>query len=59
LKLLGLLIAVLGWFIAVLSVEVSGAYAQMLVALSGFVVAAIGVLAVLNRAHLKTAIWKA
>ena len=58
-KLLGLLVCILGWFIAVLSVEVSGAYAQLIVALSGFVVAIIGVLAVLNRAHLKEAIWKA
>jgi hypothetical protein len=58
-KILGLLVCVLGWFIAVLSVKVPGVYAQMLVAAAGFVLAAIGALAILNRAHLKTAIWKA
>ena len=36
-----------------------GVYVQLFVALAGFVVAAIGALAILNRAHLKEAIWKA
>jgi hypothetical protein len=58
-KIAGLLVCIFGWFIAVLSVEVPGVYAQLLVALTGFIVAAIGVLAILNRAHLKDAIWKA
>jgi len=58
LKIIGLLVCVLGWFIAVLSVEVSGVYGQLFVALAGFVVAAIGVLAVVNRGHLQDAIWK-
>ncbi len=58
-KVFGLLVCVLGWFIAVLSVKVPGVYAQLLVALAGFVVAAIGALAIVNRAHLKDAIWKA
>jgi hypothetical protein len=57
-KVLGLLICVLGWLLAVLSVKVPGVYAQLLVATAGFVVAAIGALAILNRAHLKEAIWK-
>ena len=39
-KILGLLVCVLGWFIAVLSVKVPGVYAQLLVAAAGFVVAA-------------------
>jgi hypothetical protein len=58
-KIIGLLVCVLGWLIAVMSVKVPGVYVQLLVALTGFVVAAIGVLAILNRAHLRDAIWKA
>jgi hypothetical protein len=58
-KILGLLVCVLGWFIAVLSVKVPGVYAQLLVAAAGLVVAAIGALGIVNGAHLKDAIWKA
>ena len=58
-KILGLLVCVLGWFIAVLSVKVPGVYPQLLVAAAGFVVAAIGALGIVNGAHLKNAIWKA
>lgn len=58
-KILGLLVCILGWFIAVLSVKVPGVYAQMLVAVVGFIVAAIGALGILNVAHMKDAIWKA
>lgn len=57
-KILGLLVCVLGWFIAVLSVKVPGVYAQLLVAVVGLVVAGIGSMAILNKAHLKDAIWK-
>jgi hypothetical protein len=42
-----------------MSVKVPGVYLQMLVAAAGFVIAAIGTLAIVNRAHLKDAIWKA
>jgi hypothetical protein len=58
-RIVGLLVCVLGWLIAVMSVKVPGVYAQLLVALAGFVVAGIGCLAIVNRAHLKNAIWKA
>ena len=58
-RILGLLVCVLGWFMAVLSVKVPGVYAQILVAALGFVVAAIGAMAIVNSAHLKEAIWKA
>ena len=58
-RVFGLLVCLLGWFIAVMSVKVPGVYVQLLVALAGFVVAAIGALAIVNRAHLKNAIWKA
>jgi hypothetical protein len=58
-KVLGLLVCLLGWLVAVLSLKVPGVYAQLLVATAGFVLAAIGAFGVLNRAHLKSAIWKA
>ncbi len=58
-KILGLLVCVLGWLIAVLSVKVPGVYLQLVVAAAGVAVAAIGALAILNRAHLRDAIWKA
>jgi multisubunit Na+/H+ antiporter MnhG subunit len=57
-KILGLIMAVLGWFIAVLSVKVPGATGEILVALFGFLFALVGVIGVLNGAHLKNAIWK-
>ena len=57
-KIVGLLVCLLGWLIAVMSVKVPGVYAQVLVAGGGFVVAAIGALVILNGAHLKEAIWK-
>jgi multisubunit Na+/H+ antiporter MnhG subunit len=57
-KILGLLVCILGWVVAVLSVKVPGVYVQLLVAALGFVVASIGALAIVNSAHLKNAIWK-
>jgi hypothetical protein len=57
-KVLGLLIAVVGWLIAVSSVEVSSVGLQTFVAVLGLLVALCGVLGVLNGAHLKNAIWK-
>ncbi len=57
-KVLGLLLAVLGWLIAVSSVELSNVGLQAFVALLGLLVALGGVLGVLNGAHLKNAIWK-
>jgi hypothetical protein len=57
-KVLGLLLAVLGWLIEVSSVELSNVGLQAFVALPGLLVALGGVLGVLNGAHLKNAIWK-
>ena len=58
-KVLGLVVCLLGWLLAVMSVKVPGVYAQLLVAAGGLVVAGIGALAIMNGAHLKEAIWKA
>ena len=57
-RILGLVIAVVGWLIAVSSVEVSSVGLQAFVAVLGLLVALVGVLGVLNSAHLKNAIWK-
>ena len=57
-RILGLALAVIGWLIAVGSVEVSSVGLQLFVALLGLLVALGGVLGVLNGAHLKEAIWK-
>jgi hypothetical protein len=50
--------AVLGWLIAVSSVELSGTGLQALVAVVGILVIALGVIGALNSYHLKHAIWK-
>jgi hypothetical protein len=57
-RFLGLLTAVLGWLIAVSSVELSSVVLQTFVAVLGLVVALGGVVGVLNGAHLKNASWK-
>ena len=57
-RVLGLIIAILGWLITVSSVELSSVGIQTLVAVIGLLVALGGVLGVLNGAHLKNAIWK-
>jgi hypothetical protein len=57
-RFVGLLTAVLGWLIAVSSVELSSVVLQTFVAVLGLVVALGGVVGVLNGAHLKNASWK-
>ena len=57
-RIIGLLVCVVGWLIAVMSVKVPGVYAQLLVAVAGFIIAATGSMAIVNRYHLKKAIWK-
>ncbi len=57
-KIVGLIVILAGWLIAVSSVAVPGVTAQILVAALGFVVALAGIIGVLNQAHLKNAIWK-
>jgi hypothetical protein len=57
-RLLGLFMAVLGWLIAVSSVELSSTGVQALVAVLGILVTALGVFGALNSYHLKNAVWK-
>jgi hypothetical protein len=59
-KLIGLLLTFLGWLfpLATLSV-VQSTTARMIVALIGIAISLVGILVVLNKAHLNKAIWKA
>ena len=57
--LTGVLITLLGWVIAVLSVSLTSSVAgRMVVVLIGIAVCLIGVIGVLNRTFLKNAIWR-
>ncbi len=57
-KLVGVIVILLGWVIAVSSVSIGSAGAQIFVALLGFLVCVVGIVGVLNRAYIATAIWK-
>jgi uncharacterized membrane protein HdeD (DUF308 family) len=57
-RILGLIVIIVGWLIAVSSTQVPGTTAQLLVVVLGFLISAVGILGILNRAHLKHAIWK-
>ncbi len=57
-KLAGLIVILLGWFVAVSSTQVSSSGAQIVVALLGFVIALGGIIGILNPAHNKNAVWK-
>jgi hypothetical protein len=55
----GVLIAVLGWVIAVLSVAITSSVGgRMVVVLIGIAMSLIGIIGVLNRAFLKNANWR-
>jgi len=55
----GVLITVLGWVIAVLSVAITSSVGgRMVVVLIGLAMSLIGIIGVLNRAFLKNAIWR-
>jgi hypothetical protein len=58
-KIAGLIMAVLGWLLAVSCVEVSSVGLQFAMTIIGILITAVGVIGVLNGAHLKNAIWKA
>lgn len=59
-KLVGLLLALAGWLLPVLTVVLTQSTAvRMFVSLLGIAIILVGVLVVLNKAHLKQAVWKA
>ena len=58
-KLVGLLLALAGWLIPIVTVVlVQSTAVRMTVSILGIAMTLVGILAVLNKAHLKQAIWK-
>jgi hypothetical protein len=59
-KLVGILLALAGWLIPIVTVVMTqSATIRMAVSLAGIATILVGILVVLNKAHLKDAIWKA
>ncbi len=58
-KLLGFLVTVCGWLLAATSVMwTSSLFGQLMLALLGIAMCLVGILALLNTADAKEAIWK-
>ena len=58
-KLIGLLMALAGWLIPVVALVLTqSTTARMIVSLLGIAISLVGILVVMNKAHLKNAIWK-
>ncbi len=58
-KLVGLLLALAGWLIPIVTVVlIQSTAVRMTVSLLGIAMTLVGILVVLNKAHLKQAIWK-
>ena len=57
-KAVGVLVILLGWLIAVSSVTLGSTAIQLVVVVLGFIVSLVGIIAILNRAHMANAIWK-
>ncbi len=59
-KIVGVLLVLVGWLLPVLTlVAVQSTGARLFLSLLGIAISLIGILGVLNKIHLKTAIWKA
>jgi hypothetical protein len=59
-KFIGFLLALAGWLIPMVTVVMTQSTAiRMFVCLLGIAISLVGILVVLNKAHLKHAIWKA
>ncbi len=59
-KLVGLLLALGGWLIPIVTVVlIQSTAVRMTVSILGIAMSLVGILVVLNKAHLKQAIWKA
>jgi protein-S-isoprenylcysteine O-methyltransferase Ste14 len=54
----GLVVAVLGWLIAMLSTQVTAAGPQLVIALLGFLLAATGLIRFMTQTHIENAVWK-
>jgi hypothetical protein len=58
-KLIGFLMAVVGWLVPVVTLVVTQSLAaRLMVCLLGLAISLVGILVVMNKAHLKEAIWK-
>jgi predicted nucleic acid-binding protein len=58
-KTVGVLMALVGWIIPVVSLPLTQSLSARFVASSlGLIISLVGILGVLNQAHLKEAIWK-
>ena len=58
-KILGIFLALLGWIIAVVGLSViSSTGGRLFLCILGIAITLTGILGVLNKAHLKEAIWK-
>jgi hypothetical protein len=58
-RLVGLLLTVVGWLIPVIGLTLTQSVsARFVLAVVGIGISLIGILGVLNKAHLKNAIWK-
>jgi hypothetical protein len=58
-KIAGVLVAVLGWLLPVIGLSVtSSTGARYVLCLVGITITLIGIIGVLNKAHLKEAPWK-
>ena len=59
-KFVGLVMAVLGWVLPVLTLVITQSIvARLILCLIGLAISLVGILVVMNKAHLKEAIWKA
>jgi hypothetical protein len=58
-KVVGILLALIGWLIPLMALPLTQSLtARYIFALVGIAVSLVGILGVLNRAHIKHAIWK-
>ncbi len=57
-KLAGVLVALLGFFVSILSLHLSSTAGRLVVVLLGLALSLVGIIGILNRAYLKNPIWK-
>ncbi len=58
-KALGILLALVGWLLPVIGLSMTSSNgARIFLCLLGLAISFVGIIGVLNKAHLKEAIWK-
>ena len=58
-KLVGILLALAGWLVPVVALTITQSLmARFVLAVLGIIISLVGILVVLNKAHLEHAIWK-